>query len=245
METKWLESFGRWSRTSSSYPSLISTFYILILVWKTEMLLMTKLPSMLQKQFFNAKLVLNVQPLLQMKQELRNSSLKKCGNLLMVPLETILEELCSESLLSLKMFPDSFLLGKNQSSLEDMLLVINTEPLILRLKKLVPSKLFSPLRMVEKSKWWRSMITQLMVELVWECTTQLILFLSLLILASYMLFKDKFLFISLLRTQFLRHMMESSRTFSRKFLKNNMQNNSRKLEYGMNIDSLMIWLHTW
>jgi len=49
--------------------------------------LMTKSPSRLQKQSKNTKLELNVPLLLQMKLELKSSSLRKCGKVPMEPSE--------------------------------------------------------------------------------------------------------------------------------------------------------------
>merc|ERR1712127_881146 len=83
----------------------------------------------------------------QMRLELRSLVLRKCGNHQTVLLETILEELFSESQFFARMFQDLFQDGPSQSSLVDMLSVINIEPPITLLRKLVSLRLFSHQRM--------------------------------------------------------------------------------------------------
>jgi hypothetical protein len=88
----------------------------------------------------HARLVLSVQLLLQMRQELRSSILKKCGNHQTELLETSLVELYLENQLFAKTFQDLFQPGTNQLLLEDTLSVINIEPLILLLQDQVNLK---------------------------------------------------------------------------------------------------------
>jgi hypothetical protein len=101
---------------------------------------MIKLHLMLLMLLRNIRLVLSVPPSLQMRLELKNSLLRKCGSHQMVPSETNSMEQSSENQFSLAISQNLFQDGLNQLLLEDTLLVINIKPLIMLLKVQANSK---------------------------------------------------------------------------------------------------------
>jgi hypothetical protein len=97
MEIKWPEFSGQPSRMNSFILSLILTFNTSTLESNIETKQTTKSLLIQPKLLKNAKLVLNVPPSLLIKQELKNSILKKCGKVQMELSVIILMEPFSES----------------------------------------------------------------------------------------------------------------------------------------------------
>jgi hypothetical protein len=142
----------------------------------------------------NVKLELNVLRLPLMKLELKNLSLRKCGKVLMVPLEIYLMELFLDNLSLLKIYQDLFQDGKNQSLLDVMLLEINIKLLILLLISLENSKCISK-EMMELNKKWKYIIMKVLEVLVWVCTIPMKVLNALLLVVSNLPFKENILFI--------------------------------------------------
>lgn len=126
-------------------------------------LLMLPMPSR------NVKLVSSVPPSLLMRPESKSSTLNTCGKAPMVPSEISSTVLSSENQSSSTTSQDLFQDGKNQSSLEDMLSVINTEPPISQLTDQELSRSFSEI-MKEKKKEWKSTNSKEKEVLAWQCT---------------------------------------------------------------------------
>ena len=188
------------------------------------------------------KLELNAPLSLPMKRELKNSIWSRCGNHLMEQSETIWEEQFSENLFSLKIFQDMFQVGLIQLSLADMLLEINTEPLISLPQKLESLRWYSPLQTDPIKLLWKYLISQ-ELELWWVCTIQMSRLLNSLIHVSSMLSKETTRFIWAQKTQFLKSMMEDLKIFLKKFIRK-IINRSLILEsFGMSTGLLTIWSH--
>jgi len=147
----------------------------------------------------------------------------------------------SESQSSWTTFQDLFQDGNFQSSLVDMLSVINTVLKIYVQKSQVISPWLS-LQIVEPSQP-RFKFTNLKgQECFWVCITPMSPLLDLLMRAFNMLLTEDTHFIWAPRTLSWRDMMVDSRTFSRKFINLHTKLNSSKWVFGTSIDLLMIWL---
>jgi hypothetical protein len=88
-------------------------------------------------------------------------------------LETILEEQFSENQLLFQIFQDMFQDGNNQLLLEDMLMEINTEPLMLLFQDQESLRSFIHQKMEVQKLDMTALISQVQVFL-WVCTTQMI-----------------------------------------------------------------------
>ena len=97
MVMRWPEFSGSSLKMNWFIPILISTSNILIWVSNIEIRLMIKSLLMQLKPSRNVRLELNVQLLLQMRLELKNSNWRKCGKVPMVPSEITLMEQFLES----------------------------------------------------------------------------------------------------------------------------------------------------
>lgn len=113
---------------------LIYKLSIMIFPWNIETKLMIKLLLMLLLLLLNIESVLNVLALLLMKQELKNSDSRKCGNHQMEPSEIFLTEQFSENQFYVKTFQELYQTGKNQLLSEDTVSEISINVLILQLK---------------------------------------------------------------------------------------------------------------
>jgi hypothetical protein len=129
-----------------------------------------------------------------MKLELKNLSLRKCGKVLMVPLEIYSMELFLGNLSLLKTYQGLFQDGKNQSLLGVMLLEINIKLLILLLISLENSKSISK-EMMELKKKWKYIIMKVLEVLVWACTIPMKVLKALLIVVCNLPFKENILYI--------------------------------------------------
>ncbi len=203
-----------------------------------------KWPSKLLKPSKNVKLVSNVLPLPLIRPELLNSSSNKCGNLPMVRSEIILEEQFSENQSLLKIFLASSLDGQNQWSSDVTLLVTNTEALILWYLNQVNLKSYT-LPIEKELNQLHMKSTNLPAQvLLWVCITQISRLKNLLTHLSNMLFSAIIQFTSVPKIPFWRNMTDDSKIFLKPFTINIIKKNLKPANYGMNIDWLMIWLHS-
>jgi len=191
----------------------------------------------------NIKLVLSAQLLLQMRKELKNFLLKRCGRVQMVQLEmSLMVQYLERPLLwiiSQEMYQD----GINQSLLVDMLLVTNTKLKTLSQRRQVHSPWPSHLKVVLKQQTLKFTNSRDQ-ELWWACITQMNQSLDSHIHVSNMQLIENSHSTWVQRIQSWRDMMEDSKIFSKRFTKLNIRPSLKNWKFGTSIDLLMIWLHT-
>ena len=153
--------------------------------------------------------------------------------------EIILEELFSENQLSAKTSQDLSKIGQSQSLLEDMLSETFITALISWFQKLENLQL----NLKERFKTWIfQSINSLDQELVLLCSIMTAQLPISLILASNMPFKETIHFTWPPKIPSWKNMMVDLKIFSKIFMIRNTNKNSKLKKFGMNIDSLMIWL---
>ena len=98
---------------------------------------------------------------------------------------------------------------------------------------------------MELKRKWKSIIMRVLVVSEWECTILIKVLNALLIAVSTLHFNVNILCIWPPRTLSWRNMMVDSRIFSKEFMKKNIKKSLRLRRFGMNTDSLTIWLPIW
>ena len=144
----------------------------------------------LQKRQRSTKLLSNVLQLPQMLVELRNSSLSRCGDLLMELLEIFLMEPYSESQLSSLTFQDLSQDGHSPSLLVDMPLEINIGAKTMLSQNREKLKLNSH-QMMALNQLFSRLTTLRKVAAIWECLMSTLQFVLLQDHASGMLSQDR------------------------------------------------------